>query len=255
MARRVRVLGKGRKAVALTLRALVLLFFVLTLAELELIDQGESLTVLFAIDRSASIPADQQQFSLAYVQDQLMKIPEGDSAGILFFGKEAVLEENPGENVTLQEYQAILNAEGTNIEAAINLSMAAFPEGTQKRIVLITDGNQTQGDAIAAAQRAAANGIDLQVMPLQYASSQEVLVEDISLPNQIQEKEPFKIRVIVNAQEAGPGVLRITENDQVITEETVDLHPGKNAFLISRSIERAGVYTYTAVLEAENDRR
>ncbi|MBN2325879.1 MAG: VWA domain-containing protein [Candidatus Omnitrophica bacterium] len=255
MARRIRVLGKGRKAVALALRTLVLLFFILTLAEVELVDKGESLTVLFAIDRSTSVPADQQQFSLAYVQDQLMKIPEGDSAGILFFGKEAVLEENPGENVTLQEYQAILNAEGTDIEAAINLGMAAFPEGAQKRIVLITDGNQTQGDAIAAAQRAAANGIDLRIMPLQYASSQEVLVEDISIPNQIQEKEPFKIRVIVNAQEAGPGVLRITENDQVIVEESVDLRPGKNAYWIPRSIEQAGVYTYTAVLEAENDRR
>lgn len=253
-ARQIRVLGKGRKAITLLLRTLVILLFILALAELELIDKGKSLTVLFAIDRSTSVPPDQQQFSLAYVQDQLMKIPEGDSAGILFFGKDAVLEENPGENVTLQEYQAILNTEGTDIEAAINLCMAAFPEGTQKRIVLITDGNQTQGDALSSSQRATANGIDLRVMPLQYTSSQEILVEDISIPNHIQEKEPFKIRVIVNAQEAGKGTMRITENDQVITEEAVELKPGKNAYWIPRSIERSGVYTYTATVEADNDR-
>lgn len=254
-ARQVRVLGKGRKIFALVLRSVVLLLFILALAEIELVDRGESLTVLFAIDRSSSIPADQQQFSLAYVQDQLLKIPENDSAGILFFGKEAVLEENPGENVTLQEYQAILNTEGTDIESAINLCMAAFPEGVQKRIVLLTDGNQTQGDVLSAAQRATANGIDLRIMPLEYTSTQEVLVEDISVPNQIQEKEPFKIRVIVNAQEAGPAVLRIAENEQVITEEKVELRPGKNAYWIPRSINQSGVYTYTATVEAENDRR
>ena len=254
-ARRVRVLGKGRKALTLLLRSLVLLLFTLALAELELVDKGESLTVLFAIDRSSSIPNDQQHFSLVYVQDRLMEIPEGDRAGILFFGKESVLQENPGENVTLQEYQAILNTEGTDIESALNLCMAAFPEGVQKRIVLLSDGNQTQGDAVAAAQRAAANGIDMRIMPLQFTSTQEVLVEDISIPNHIQEKEPFKIRVIVNAQEEGPGILRITENDRVITEEQVQLKPGKNAFWIPRSINHSGVYTYEASIEAENDRR
>lgn len=254
-ARQIRVLGRGRKTITLLLRTLVILLFILALAELEVVDKGKSLTVLFAIDRSSSVPADQQQFSLAYVQDQLLKIPEGDRAGILFFGKDAVLVENPGENVTLQEYQTVENnIEGTDIEATVNLCMAAFPEGTQKRIVLITDGNQTQGDAVSAAQRATANGVDLRLLPLQYTATQEIMVEDISLPNQIQEKEPFKIRVIVNSQEAGKGKLRITENDQVVSDETVDLKPGKNAFWIPRSIERSGVYTYTATLEAENDK-
>ncbi|HPO99889.1 MAG TPA: VWA domain-containing protein [bacterium] len=254
-ARNVRVLGQGRKTLVLLLRSLVLLSFILALAEVELVDKGNQLTVIFAIDRSASVPMDRQQFSLAYVQERLDEIPEGDRAGILFFGKEAMLQDNPQENVRLQEYQSILNTEGTDIEAAINLAMAAFPEGVQKRIVLITDGNQTQGDAEAAAQRAKANKIDLRIMPLEYAYSQEVLVEDLVIPAALREKEPFTIKVLVNAQEAGPGVLRVTENGQVIAEEKVELNPGKNAFKVSRSIEQAGVYTYEAVVEAENDRR
>ncbi len=254
-ARNVRVLGRGRKTLALLLRSLVLSLFILALAEVELVDKGKRLTVFFAIDRSSSIPVDRQQFSLAYVQERLDEIPEGDQAGILFFGKEAMLQENPKENVRLQEYQTILNTEGTDIEAAINLAMAAFPEGVQKRIVLITDGNQTQGDAESAAQRAKANKIDLLVMPLEYTASQEVLVEDLVIPASLREKEPFNIKVLVHAQEAGPGVLRLTENGQVIAEEKVELSPGKNAFQVSRSIEKAGVYTYEATVEAENDRR
>jgi len=254
-AKRVRVLGQGRKALTLLLRSLVLILFIMALAEVELVDKGDSLTVLFAIDRSSSIPNDEQMFSLAYVQERLMELPEGDNAGILFFGKEAMLKETPRDRIQLDDYNVLLNKEGTDIESAINLSMAAFPAGVQKRIVLITDGNQTQGDAESAVQRAKANNIDLHIMPLEYVASQEVLIEQIALPNHIQEKEPFKIKVLVNAQEEGPGVLRIMENDNVITEENVQLSIGKNAFWVPRAIEQSGVYTYTAVIEAENDRR
>ncbi|MEW6238711.1 MAG: glutamine amidotransferase [Candidatus Omnitrophota bacterium] len=255
MAQKVRVLGKGRKTLALLLRFAVLIALVLALAEVEFLEKGEGLAVFFAIDRSSSVPQDEQQFSLAYVQERLDAIPEGDQAGILFFGKDAAIQENPGENVKLQEYQTNINAEGSDLEAAVSLAMAAFPDGKQKRIVLLTDGNQTQGDIESAARRSKASGVDLRLLPLEYSYTQEVLVEDIVLPANIREKEPFTIKATALAQEAGTGSLRIMENGEVIAQREVDLSPGKNVYQISRSIEKAGVYNYEAVLEAINDRR
>ena len=125
-ARQVRVLGHGRKTLALALRSLVILCFVLALAELEKLDQGDTLAVFFVIDRSASIPQDEQEFSLAYVQDRISGIPRDDRAGIIFFGREAAIQEIPREDVKLNEYQTLVDAEGTNIEAALGLAMAAF---------------------------------------------------------------------------------------------------------------------------------
>ena len=254
-AKDVRVLGYGRKTLALILRTLVLVLIILSLAEIELSDQGEHLTVFFAIDRSSSIPSDEQEFGLSYVQQQLGLLPEGDEARILFFGKDAAIQDRPGENVDLRDYQPMINTEGTDIEGAIGLAMAAFPQGTQRRIVLITDGNQTQGDAVSAIRRARANGVDVMILPQRYVYAQEVLVEDVVLPSRIREDEPFSLRVMVRAQEAGPGTLRIFENGEVILEQAVDLAAGKNAYTLSREISQAGVYTYEAQIEAENDRR
>ncbi len=254
-AKRVRVLGRGRKKIAIFMRAIVLLLFILALAEIELLGRGESLTVFFVIDRSSSIPAEEQEFTLAYVQDRLLEIPRGDQAGIIFFGKDAAIQENPGENVKLIDYQTIINQEGTDIEGAIGLAMAAFPEGTQKRIVLLTDGNQTQGNAELAAQRAKANGIDLRVLPLQYTYTQDAMIEDVIIPSHIREKEPFSARVIVSAQETGPARLRLYQNDVVVADQQVELQPGKNAFIIPRSLEEGGFYQFEASIEAEKDSR
>ena len=253
MARRVRVLGRGRKTLALILRSLVLTLFILALSEVEWVHHGESLTVFFVIDRSSSIPAREQQFSLAYVQERLADIPRNDRAGILFFGKEAAIQENPGERVQLSEYQTIVNPEGTDIEAAIGLAMAAFPEGTQKRIILITDGNQTQGNAEAAAQRAKANRVDLRILPLEYAYTQEALMEEVVLPPFIREKEPFTVKALVRAQEDGPAKLRLSENGKVVAEQDVQLKRGKNAFTLQRTVDTGGFYSFEAGIEAAND--
>lgn len=254
-ARQVRVLGRGRKALTLALRSLVILFFILALSEVEMLDRGDTLAVFFAVDRSSSVPQDQQQYALAYVQEQLNQLPPEDKAGILFFGKEAAIQENPGESVTLPEYQALVDVEGTDIESALGLAMAAFQEGMQKRIVLLTDGNQTQGDAVSAAQRAKAAGIDIRILPLEYVYTQEILVEDVVLPPRIREKEPFTVKALVKAQEAGPGKLRLYENGELIAEEDVELQPGKNAYQFTREIDFSGVYNYEAQIEAANDKR
>ncbi|MGI6454290.1 MAG: VWA domain-containing protein [bacterium] len=254
-ARQVRVLGHGRKTLALALRSLVILCFVLALAELEKLDQGDTLAVFFVIDRSASIPQDEQEFSLAYVQDRISGIPRDDRAGIIFFGREAAIQEIPREDVKLNEYQTLVDAEGTNIEAALGLAMAAFPEGVQKRVVLLTDGNQTEGDVEKSAQHLLGNGIDLWVMPLKYTYTQDVMVQEISVPNQIQEDEPYTVRVLVQAQEEGTGTLRIKENEEVIAEQEVEFKPGKNVYQFTRTLTQSGVFNYEAAVEVENDRR
>ena len=45
-ARQVRVLGRGRKALTLALRSLVILFFILALSEVEMLDRGDTLASL-----------------------------------------------------------------------------------------------------------------------------------------------------------------------------------------------------------------
>lgn len=254
-ARSIRVMGYGRKTLALVLRTLVFTLLILALADLVYQNQGDRLSVFFVLDRSASVPQDEQEFSLNYVQQRIGELPQYDKAGIIFFGKDASIQDNPREDIQLIEYQPIIDTGGTDIEAAIGLAMAAFPEDTQKRIVLLTDGNQTQGEAESAIQRALANNIDVRVLPLQYSYAQDALVEDVVIPQYIQEKEPFNVKVVVNAQEAGNGILRLMENGEVVAEEEVVLHQGKNAFTIPRTNDQGGFYTYDAVIEAENDSR
>ena len=58
-----------------------------------------------------------------------------------------------------RKIQAVVGTERTDLAAAIRLGTAAFPETGQKRLVLLTDGNENLGDAMAAVLAAKPLGV------------------------------------------------------------------------------------------------
>ena len=61
------------------------------------------------------------------------------------------------------------------------------------RLLLIWDGNQTTGDLETALAAAAAQRVPIDVMPLKYNVTSEVLVDRFIAPTWKRENEPFTI--------------------------------------------------------------
>src|SRR5262249_37129366 len=95
---------------------------------------------------------------------------------------------------------------GTDLAAAIEVAAGAIPAGHVSRVVLLTDGVQTTGDAAAAALRA---GVPLFTVPLPRREEHDVQLSKIIVPPQVREGEPFPIEVVVNANYDDEGILEV----------------------------------------------
>ena len=127
--------------------------------------------VIVAIDTSRSMMAtDVSPTRLAraklFTQD-LVRLMQGDRVGLIAFAGSAFLQ----APLTL-DYSAVTNAleeldtnlipvGGTNLAAAINAALEAFgkAEGNTRALVVLTDGEELDADGIAAAKRAAQEGV------------------------------------------------------------------------------------------------
>src|SRR5690606_18115093 len=118
-------------------------------------------------------------------QSAEFKKDDKDKVGVLVFGTDAGLEFSPNPIVDLQKIQAVVGTERTDIAGAIRLATAAFPETGQKRIVLVSDGNENIGDAIGAVNAAKPLGVTLDVLPVGASRGQDVSIQKISLPNNL----------------------------------------------------------------------
>src|SRR4029078_4893410 len=95
--------------------------------------------------------------ALAFVRDSLKVMPDDDVAGIVAFGKGALVERLPGELREIDRIAAAPVTSATDIGGALRLASALFPDDAQKRIVLLSDGNDTTRQGHGAAEAPAAH--------------------------------------------------------------------------------------------------
>src|SRR5262249_6224636 len=142
-----------------------------------------------------------------------------DRAGVILFGRrpKLVLPAAAVDRLPVDERLAgPSDGEYTDIAAALKLALASFPEGTGKRIVLISDGNENLGRAEEQAQLARQQGVQIDVLPLAvgYRNENEVLVQSVEAPARVAGGQQLPVRVLV--RNAHPtrlvdGVLEVIE--------------------------------------------
>ena len=248
---------RSRKAMAVVLRTGVLVLLVLALAGLQSVHRNEGQATVFALDRSASMTTAEDHGAQQFIAKSLDALGPSDKAGLIVFGKNPVIDTDMGYLRTLGPIYASPDTSATDIAAAIRLASASMPEGSARRIVLLTDGNETSGDAVQAAEAAAADGIQVDSVPVAPAATPktgEVLVDRVEAPSEVTKGQPFELRVIARATQSASGTLSIDRNGQPVESIPVSLTPGVNVLAVSQTADSPGFYKYRAVLsDLDND--
>ena len=132
--------------------------------------------------------------------------------------------------------------DGTNIAAAIEAAAGYLPPGYVPRIVLLSDGNETQGDALAAASQ---SRVPVSTIPLPPRSEQEVQLSAVNVPAEVREGEPFMVEVVVQSNHDDEGMIEVFRGDHKVISEKKKLKTGENRFQFQQSIERERLAAYT----------
>lgn len=246
-------LSPWRRWAALALRTIVLMALVFAMAGLQWRRPVEGMNVLYVLDRSDSIPSSQQETARNYVNQSAAKKDKADQAGVIVFGTDASIESLPNPALNLQKVQAVVGTERTDLAAAIRLGTAAFPETGQKRLVLLTDGNENLGDAMGAVLAAKQLGVSVDALPMGVARGQDVAVQKVQIPPQLKKGQAFDVKIFVQSDRDRPATARLYRNEQFLGEQPVQLSAGKNLFTFPQTIADPGFYTYDVRIDAAGD--
>lgn len=243
-----------RRMAVLVIRIIIILLLVFALAGFRLKIPKNEMSVLFVVDSSLSIPPESRDWAAKYIKEQIKKLPRGDNAGILLFGRDAYLERGLSPDPKVGRFAAITSPEYTDIAGALQLAAAVFPESSIKRVILISDGNENLGDARRQALAAAARGVEIRCLPYPHVKFPEVMITELDSPSHVSRGEPFALKVEIDSTQEKKGALKIFRNNQLIAREPVEILEGKNIFTVTQNIEPPGNYRYRASVEVENDR-
>lgn len=261
--RNLAALGRGRRIAAVALRVAVVLLLAVLLARPMLVQRSRRTTVIAVLDRSRSIPTDRAEAALDYLskavahkdpQDQLAVVDVAENAGISML---------PSTDMAIRRRNTLLTGEQSRLADGIQMAMAIAPPDTAVRIVLASEGNETEGDLKEAARTAAANRIPIDVLPLRYRYDNEVLFRRIAAPPRIRSGQMIPLRFLLDSTGDVRGKLMLTLNGKPVdlvpeTPEVavpVELKAGTNVKTVSIPVGARGLHDFEAVFLADDPKQ
>ena len=239
-------LAKGRALAALLVRLVIAGAFIMLLAEPRAVRRSDVLSVVYALDVSDSMGEKVSDLALSWVMQTVAQKPPKDEAGLVVFGRDAAVELPPRATFPFEAMNSRVAKDGTNVAKSLSLAAAMLPEQNQGRVVLITDGNETEGSVTAQLDELKARGIAVDVLPIAFAYEKEVWLERLDLPRVVKAGETYEASVLLSALQKGAGKLTLAENGKTIFEKEVEFEAGKNRFSLPLYLREPGFYEYAA---------
>jgi len=238
---------------ALALRGSLILLLALTLARPALPRWVDRQNVVFLMDLSDSVSLAARERAYRFMAESVRSLRSGDRHSVIVFGEEAVVDQPLSTRPVLDRPKAEVGGRGTNIFQAIQLALATLPPGQANRIVMLTDGRQNAGNALAGAQAAKNAGTDLYYVSAPLTFNQEVVAESMVLPQEVKYGEPFQAKLVAWSLKATQGRVSLFRNGEFLGSQIVRLSEGKNVFAYRQSLDQSGIHVYQAAIEVEGD--
>ena len=143
--------------------------------------------------------------------------------------------------------------DGTDLADGLRLAANLLPAGYRTREVLLSDGQETTGDAVAVARALHTRGVEVDVVPLRPSNGPEVLVDSVSTPPTVSEGERFSIGVRLASNVTTDGTVRVFVNDQPLADQSVSLSPGTTDLTFSAQAPQSGLLNVRAQVAANQD--
>ncbi|MGY8752846.1 MAG: VWA domain-containing protein, partial [Phycisphaerales bacterium] len=250
--------GARSRAVASTItRCIIVILLATAIAKPVWEKTGEGVSVIVVLDRSQSIPRHLQEQSVAVLQEWTSSDRRGEHnrLAVISVGRDAVIGSMPHEGTVFEPASNEPIGSATNLAKGVQLALALLPQDTASRILVVSDGNETDGRVLNVASIAKANGVPIDVLPLQYDHLQEVMIEKVVVPSQTRIGQSIPVRIILRSVGNARGVLHLLQNEREVNISDIEgqlglplaLKSGVNAVVFDIPIQTSGPQKFEAM--------
>ncbi len=266
-----------RRWTILTLRTLLIVLIAGMLAGPHAVQEHDHLTVVALVDVSGSVrrfadlptPPDAAGRTninaLRYWLTGAVERRPGDRFGIVAFDGQAIVATAPTRGTWLADNIDLPMRDGTNVADAIRLGLATLPGDTAARLVLMTDGNQTLGDALEAARQAVAAGgtsrrVPIDVLPISYRIENDVQITRVEAPPNAQPGQTITVRIIMESAAGATGNLTLRREGEPVDlspsqpghTRRINVPPGQSVHLAQVTLGQTPINRFQAVFEPDD---
>lgn len=209
--------------------------------------------VVFLIDRSASVQGTEQQVS-EWIEKSLDAQKDKHLVGVYSFAENFQSEiALTNEEIKLPVFSPMELPGNTDIAKALQLSTGIIDPNKATRIVLFTDGIETNGSVTDQLMKMTGSNVTVDVVELERISSDDVAITAFETPPVAFEGEQQQLNMQIESTKATNGEILLYQNDQLLSREQVSLEQGSNSFTFRNTSKGEGLLKYDAQVIVQGD--
>jgi Ca-activated chloride channel homolog len=209
------------------------------------------MALVIAVDQSRSIAPDQAAWMQRRITEIRRRLSPRDRVALIGFGRDASLmiplqdPRMPARNV------ANVNPNGTDLGGAITTALGIFPENEEKRLVLLTDGNETEGQVLDEVPATAQAGIRIFTVAPPPSAIARVAITSFQAPTVVRAYTSFALHLDIESEARFPvgAQISLSTDGSAVGGQQVSLSQGLNRFVLPYRVGHNGAYLMEAHLK------
>ncbi|WP_075617393.1 VWA domain-containing protein [Paenisporosarcina indica] len=235
------------------IRVVAVLLLIFALAGPTLLLPIKEEQILFVVDRSASTAGTESQSS-EFLSEAFASKKDHQAVGIYSFDK-SFQTQMPLSLSTeyVPEFTGTGDSSQTNISESIQLASNLADQQKATRIVLLSDGLENSGSVSDQISRMAGSHVEIDTYVLNRPQSDDVAITGFETPPVAFEGEQQQLIVQVESTKAVSGELILSQNDEFVSKQAVQIEPGSNTFTLRHASTGEGLLKYQVQLNVIDD--
>lgn len=210
------------------------------------------------VDRSLSIDARGREEADRVVEQLMSALGPSDRIAVYPFASEALVARGLAPSPHGWEPPAEPDGRATHIQGAIEVALDRLDPNRSARILLLSDGLETAGDAEAVLERARAAGVPIDTYLLSRdPGSSEFALDQLLLPAAVAPGQPYPVGAVVSATADGRIEASLYRNGIHVATREIQVKPGRNLVSFGQLEEEVGASTgalrYEVRIASEDD--
>jgi Mg-chelatase subunit ChlD/uncharacterized membrane protein len=209
------------------------------------------MAMVVAVDESRSIAPDQATWMQGQVSEIRRRLSPLDRMAVLGFGRDAGLL-SPLQDPRMPTQNLVqIDPDATDLAGAMTTALGIFPDNEEKRLVLLTDGNETEGQVVEELPAMSQAGVRVFTAAPPPSALARVAITSFEAPAVVRAETSFALHLDVESEAPVPvGAQIILSSDgNALGIQQVSLAPGLSRFVLPYRVGHSGAYLMRAQIK------
>lgn len=193
-----------------------------------------------------------------FVKDVIDYSDKRYKVGVVTFGYDQVyaapLSYNGDEVYSRYRESGLPDTSATDLESALTYARSLLKYPETSKIVIVSDGAETDGRAVSVIRTIAADGVHVDTKYIDGEAMPEVEIVSVAMPERTPSVgSPFSVVVTVRGSYACQSIITMYDNGEEVTSLELTVAEGSTTFSLPHTFTRDGMHVLTFEIAPDGD--